>query len=173
MQGNIVREVFQSTHPHGVRPPLAHPRAVEVGFQSTHPHGVRPARRTCVRDIWLVSIHAPTRGATPPRSETCCVSLFQSTHPHGVRQKLAVLLVLLISFNPRTHTGCDLWVVCVNLLGVVSIHAPTRGATKIINNSKFITYVSIHAPTRGATSEYTCVRGQQIVSIHAPTRGAT
>ncbi len=78
-------------------------------FQSTHPHGVRPAttgltdyRLNCFNprthtgcDIVIailicyehhVSIHAPTRGAT-------CFDEFIVT-----KQK---------SFNPRTHTGCD------------------------------------------------------------------
>ena len=34
-------------------------------------------------------------------------------------------------FNPRTHTGCDSrnWAVWLNEYLVVSIHAPTRGAT--------------------------------------------
>ena len=41
--------------------------------------------------------------------------------------------------------------------------------------SRFSGNVSIHAPTRGATKATTklCVRCQRLVSIHAPTRGAT
>ena len=78
--------MFQSTHPHGVRPfylrllffnesfnphtrmgcdsisPKQH--NFKLGFQSTHPHGVR-----------LLSINFPY----------CLLCRFQSTHPHGVR----------------------------------------------------------------------------------------
>ena len=78
-------------------------------------------------------------------------------------------------FNPRTHTGCDLRIsrhrpstvlsfqsthphgvrryVIRRILrrAVVSIHAPTRGATSYIYNRYFAPVVSIHAPTRGAT----------------------
>ena len=79
---------------------------------------------------------------------------------------------------------------------VVSIHAPTRGATFGADGWTNILWVSIHAPTRGAT--YTALshripddcfnprpytRGDLLrpslrqellpVSIHAPTRGAT
>ena len=56
---------------------------------------------------------------------------------------------------------------------LVSIHAPTRGATKVIPQNKVVTSVSIHAPTRGAT--YYSMRKKRLVyvSIHAPTRGAT
>ena len=55
-------------------------------FQSTHPHGVRLNVNNSLIDICVVSIHAPTRGATPT-----VVDLGKS----------------LIGFNPRTHTGCD------------------------------------------------------------------
>ena len=33
--------------------------------------------------------------------------------------------------------------------------------------------VSIHAPTRGATMDFNSPSNQMLVSIHAPTRGAT
>ena len=56
-------------------------------------------------------------------------------------------------FNPRTHTGCDFIRSVKHLIVRVSIHAPTRGATRV--NDTFCAYkevVSIHAPTRGATT---------------------
>ena len=61
--GFPARNVFQSTHPSGVR--LAIPCWMYYGteFQSTHPSGVRPRRRAYCHKI----------------------SLFQSTHPSGVR----------------------------------------------------------------------------------------
>ena len=79
----------------------------------------------------LISIHAPTWGATVettsnlsgypefqsthPRgvrpSSSLCNSLqaliFQSTHPRGVRQQYADQLAAPFNFNPRTHVGCD------------------------------------------------------------------
>ena len=102
--------MFQSTHPHGVR--HDHPEAtpLECWFQSTHPHGVRLLLRTsCAR-----------------------CSMFQSTHPHGVRHKTLWVscflnyvsihaptrgatsqflryFALSSCFNPRTHTGCDVF----------------------------------------------------------------
>jgi len=56
---------------------------------------------------------------------------------------------------------------------VVSIHAPTRGATSLFERLKVLSGVSIHAPTRGATPESVSCRFCNAVSIHAPTRGAT
>ena len=59
-------QLFQSTHPHGVRP-TAHTSSVSTKrFQSTHPHGVRHRAFVCVPVDLNVSIHAPTRGATKP-----------------------------------------------------------------------------------------------------------
>ena len=77
----------------------------------------------------------------------------------------------------------------------VSIHAPTRGATRFFPPLINTSLVSIHAPTRGATNvsitedkiqtfQSTHPRGVRLiqdvpvtelvgVSIHAPTRGAT
>ena len=77
----------------------------------------------------------------------------------------------------------------------VSIHAPTRGATRGDDLTELVGHVSIHAPTRGAITgassprhsipgfnprpyergDYVPKRGNQpgAVSIHAPTRGAT
>jgi len=77
----------------------------------------------------------------------------------------------------------------------VSIHAPTRGATKRPDASPDVLRVSIHAPTRGATRCDFAAAGvasfnsrahagrdarrsfsffrKSDVSIHAPTRGAT
>ena len=99
---------FQSTHPHGVRlspcyplcscEPRFNPRthtgcdsddlaqlANTELFQSTHPHGVRLELQDIIY-ISAVSIHAPTRGATPLSMECYTVRIqFQSTHPHGVR----------------------------------------------------------------------------------------
>ena len=56
---------------------------------------------------------------------------------------------------------------------VISIHAPTRGATKAIYQIYQFNTISIHAPTRGATNTRTVVIVVLDISIHAPTRGAT
>ena len=99
--------MFQSTHPHGVR----RVNGVYVinikKFQSTHPHGVRHGVEDAPVMAALVSIHAPTRGAT--------------RHFKVIGRSR--------SFNPRTHTGCDTGVCPPPSPIAVSIHAPTRGAT--------------------------------------------
>ena len=78
--------------------------------------------------------------------------MFQSTHPHGVRRVL------------REHILDEL---------DVSIHAPTRGATRLlcckITNTRFQS-THPHGVRRNSTN---ALRVLDLVSIHAPTRGAT
>ena len=122
----------------------------------------------------LISIHAPTRGATKTLDLSTAMQEFQSTLPRGERRSLATTLP------------------CV---GIISIHAPTRGATICLRSHKLHSAISIHAPTRGATKSHslktimhqfqsTLPRGERpdvqdgkidiaFISIHAPTRGAT
>ena len=103
--------------------------------------------------INIVSIHAPTRGATRPSS--------------AIRR-------LQRCFNPRSHEGSDLNKVKYALYSSnVSIHAPTRGATCSNPITLHKDGVSIHAPTRGATYKLFATSRIFCVSIHAPTRGAT
>ena len=99
-------------------------------FQSTHPHGVRPAT-TGLTDYRLNCFNPRTHTGCDggkcaigpitlsfnPRTHTGCdssyssgsiqPSQFQSTHPHGVRPYRAYCQGSLSRFNPRTHTGCD------------------------------------------------------------------
>ena len=81
-------------------------------------------------DFVIVSIHAPTRGATKYIARNIILFLFQSTHPRGVRPEGEEYTVIV---------------------KYVSIHAPTRGATLNGIKADIIQEVSIHAPTRGAT----------------------
>lgn len=100
---------------------------------------------------------------------------FQFTHPRRVRRKSIL------------HLGS------ASLL--VSIHAPTRGATRTGQLEHLGIGVSIHVPTRGATAKWrrhcglsrfqfthprwvrlrrqSARRARARVSIHAPARGAT
>ena len=57
---------------------------------------------------YVISIHAPTRGATRPYHR-------RARNPHH--------------FNPRAHEGRDQMAVKVYSARIISIHAPTRGAT--------------------------------------------
>ena len=145
----------------------------------------------------VISIHAPTRGAT---------------------YNGAKYFIHCADFNPRSHEGSDRSTGRLSTVLCISIHAPTRGATWQTNEMQKSHKISIHAPTRGATKQYraktnvnakfqstlprgerqistypvlwrqkfqsTLPRGERLpvqinilpalfISIHAPTRGAT
>ena len=76
-------------------------------------------------------------------------------------------------FNPRSYKRSDtdlrLWL----FYYLISIHAPTRGATPMGEYYNVICEISIHAPTRGATMISSRDIVEMEISIHAPTRGAT
>ena len=124
------------------------------GFQSTPLHEGRRDDCRRFRVAYIVSIHAPARGATSGTST-------RPRMPWG--------------FNPRPCTRGD---VCLfrqaGLRRMVSIHAPARGATDRPHNRTVNEIaVSIHAPARGATLMLAFMRAKFSVSIHAPARGAT
>jgi hypothetical protein len=119
------------------------------------------------------------------------VALFQSTYPGGKRARevgallehlhvsIHVPTLVLVfargrgSFRPRCHVSakhhCMGWRYCT----LVSIHAPTWGATSQSARDHRRAVVSIHAPTWGATALLQYQRNVSDVSIHAPTWGAT
>ena len=122
----------------------------------------------------MVSIHAPTRGATSVAKNPMMPMLFQFTHPRGVRRTTFAngSYPLDVSIHAPTR-GATAICPIERLTSPVSIHAPTRGATHRLRLVALSKDVSIHAPTRGATHRLRLVALSKDVSIHAPTRGAT
>ena len=59
------------------------------------------------------------------------------------------------------------------LAGIISIHAPPRGATEVFAAQAENLRISIHAPPRGATACGVQPDVRKDISIHAPPRGAT
>ena len=170
-------------------------------FQSTRPRGARlqpgsyRIRRACFnprahvgRDraaanrlpLRLVSIHAPTWGATSVTVQPLKMGCVSIHAPTWGATSVSFMGKLEIRFNPRAHVGRDSRNGIFLLLITVSIHAPTWGATPLSNccnlsksfnprahvgrdlggkSNPINISVSIHAPTWGATAWYasTCV----------------
>ena len=63
----------------------------------------------------MISIHAPTRGAT---------------------QGTKIFKTLLYNFNPRSHERSDFILFSLVASDIISIHAPTRGATQVDQRSR-------------------------------------
>ena len=149
------------------------------------------------RDMLLISIRAPARGATG--STLQCfrfVIQFQSALPRGERRSGAIRLnnffIISIRAPARGATqyqgGANAWIEFQSALPrgerpdisseihkafLISIRAPARGATESANTIAAYNYISIRAPARGAT--ITSNRSVRLIriSIRAPARGAT
>ena len=77
-------------------------------------------------------------------------------------------------FNPRTYVRCDDYYDVDDVLdAIISIHAPTWGATFSFSGIAGCPEISIHAPTWGATELPPLPISSVSISIHAPTWGAT
>ena len=110
---------------------------------------------------------------------------FQSTLPRRERLLIALIYLVLPYFNPRSHEGSDdtdghfvlgvtgfqstlprrerQWATFgFNGSTKISIHAPTKGATKNTERDTAYCEISIHAPTKGATS----LLVSQVLSYH-------
>ena len=124
--------VFQSTRPRGARHGPIDTLRNDIVFQSTRPRGARPRPRDERKVSSLFQSTRP-RGARLSSYFSCASSsVFQSTRPRGAR----------LNFVEETYNAIQ-----------VSIHAPTRGATRTVIIFNIFTAVSIHAPTRGATGK--------------------
>ena len=146
--------LFQSTRPRGARRLPVLPAGDSVSCFNPR------ARAGRDEDIDLalgarsvVSIHAPARGATVPKSRTngwtlCFNPRARAGRDASPRQPLC----LAPGFNPRARAGRDRMIETdTQEVRVVSIHAPARGATEGSRRWLDGHVVSIHAPARGAT----------------------
>ena len=79
----------------------------------------------------IISIHAPTRGATQSNITRGLYKMHFNPRSHeGSDQIVISLLLLICDFNPRSHEGSDLLPSLASRIpDEISIHAPTRGAT--------------------------------------------
>ncbi len=97
---------------------------IKVLFQSTHPHGVRrPNSRHLITVTIIVSIHAPTRGATMVNrhnEQLRGVSIHAPTRGATLNNNMPALIKKC--FNPRTHTGCDC--LCNSILFISHLAIP-------------------------------------------------
>ena len=79
----------------------------------------------------------------------------------------------IYDFNPRSHEGSDPYQQAENLQSTVFQSTLPRGERHDGKFEYVFLKISIHAPTRGATKNCPPHGGCFFISIHAPTRGAT
>ena len=101
------------------------------------------------------------------------VAKFQSTLPQGERPVKSFQYLSVKYFNPRSHKGSDDADIAIDGYAGISIHAPTRGATKTLPRRN-VRHTDFNPRShKGSDTVYYRYRIAQIISIHAPTRGAT
>ena len=149
-------KLFQSTLPRGERQHLLSVTKLIIYFNPRSHEGsdLHPTKNSGAG--WIISIHAPTRGATVKNRFGLTDGKFQSTLPRGERRRKWKVFLVCIYFNPRSHEGSDSGTECISnafrnfnprshegsdgvngAIGCrvgISIHAPTRGATRKTSN---------------------------------------
>ena len=147
--------------------------AVTIGFQSTLPQGERPLSPT---DAELEADFNPRSHKGSDPGGICGLYVKIDFNPRSHKGSDYIKLVFstdIKNFNPRSHKGSDLTLSPPHICSGISIHAPTRGATK-----KFWLIAWIHRfqstlPQGERHAGWNACVDKMIISIHAPTRGAT
>ena len=127
---------FQSTLPHGERPnrePLCHDG---IRFQSTLPHGERLKGDRCVITVKQFQSTLPHGERLPVAANserTALVSIHAPTW--GATNIVSKVIITSLCFNPRSHMGSDCTCYSSSRIPTVSIHAPTWGATDEVVNT--------------------------------------
>ena len=145
--------------------------------------------------IKIISIHAPTRGATAPLSVFLCVlrefqftpprggrrtskcpavptRAFQFTPPRGGRHRALLAPATSTYFNSRPRAGGDLvpWPECVKADGFQ--FTPPRGGRPVaFAQAAQKIAISIHAPARGATRKIATAMVATVIFQFTPPRG--
>ena len=100
---------FQFTRPRGARRSRPRWTTARRWFQFTRPRGARLVTRDKADLILVVSLHAPTGGATIKQGEQVSPLWFQFTRPRGARRRQRLIRRRFSGFNSRAHGGRDGW----------------------------------------------------------------
>ena len=122
----------------------------------------------------FISIHAPTRGAT--QWLKIGVRERQNFNPRSYKRSDATRSncnIFYLDFNPRSYKRSDDIIVFKFILSVISIHAPTRGATGSAICVFWSTVFQSTLLQEERREQLGITQPQLAISIHAPTRGAT
>ena len=78
---------------------------------------------------------------------------FNPRSREGSDERNASIQKFFKDFNPRSREGSDVLYIkgIVKTVANISIHAPAKGATKMIEEAGGGISISIHAPAKGAT----------------------
>ena len=139
-----------------------------IRFQSTHPLGVRLFAAAFSASVVCVSIHAPTRGATNVINQfkkAIKVSIHAPTR--GATDSAVCGVIKLLSFNPRTHSGCDLSL-CVYMHIAYSFNPRTHSGCDFDRSKRpsGLLFQSTHPLGVRLEIEFCWVQGDRFQSTH-------
>ena len=121
---------FQSTLPRGERRYHPQTEKPKKDFNPRSHGGSDRSEQRKLGSVAVISIHAPTGGATSILIMSASIRLFQSTLPRGERLNVTSIGAATENFNPRSHGGSDGTYRVPMATQGISIHAPTGGATR-------------------------------------------
>ena len=150
----------------------------------------------CIDSYADISIHTPTRGTTAGTGTATNLAEFQSTFPREERPYYTIVRIQVLQFqstlpreerpfptdfvtafmpyfNPRSHERSDFTGDYTFEVTLISIHAPTRGATSL-KATEYKLSIDFNPRSHERSDNYIPDEFKSyIISIHAPTRGAT
>ena len=166
--------MFQSTLPRRERRGcLGRENSQKNGF-NPRSHEGSDTKGVSLPKYFIVSIHAPTKGATDRLpSAAAGMDGFNPRSHEGSDRTRSRSCSSGNGFNPRSHEGSDPPNWCTIYPFIVSIHAPTKGATSTARTDCFGTVGFNPRSHEGSDSAASFPSNVVRVSIHAPTKGAT
>ena len=189
-------KLFQSTLPRGERQHLLSVTKLIIYFNPRSHEGsdLHPTKNSGAG--WIISIHAPTRGATVKNRFGLTDGKFQSTLPRGERRRKWKVFLVCIYFNPRSHEGSDSGTECISNAFRNFNPRSHEGSDTLITGTAMPSIIFQSTLPRGErhldislhlnsghfnprSHEGSDANGidpgdiEFVISIHAPTRGAT
>ena len=167
-------KLFQSTLPRGERQHLLSVTKLIIYFNPRSHEGsdLHPTKNSGAG--WIISIHAPTRGATVKNRFGLTDGKFQSTLPRGERRRKWKVFLVCIYFNPRSHEGSDTLITGTAMPSIIFQSTLPRGERHLdislhLNSGHFNPRSHEGSDANGIDPGDI----EFVISIHAPTRGAT
>ena len=121
--------IFQSTLPREERRKKQSYNVRNRQFQSTLPREERPLYAFNIILYVYFNPRSHERSGRYGRAEAVINNRFQSTLPREERPFSFKEFFSIFYFNPRSHERSDFEAVLKDEFSIISIHAPTRGAT--------------------------------------------
>ena len=146
------KQLFQSTLPQGERRKAGSPHGIYTGYFNPRSHKGSDMLQDMQHGVmYRISIHAPTRGATPTSEKRRSRRNFNPRSHKGSDSLSHASYSSYRYFNPRSHKGSDAPALQATYRPAYFNPRSHKGSDIIGGTRMDVKAISIHAPTRGAT----------------------